>query len=175
MNIKEQVKKVLKSGNWVLRRSNKGKSYEDFQWKPIGKWTEAPDWDPEPECGGGLHGNGPESKGYWTNGKDLDFCEIDPTNMVDLGDKIKVKRARILLRNELPKDLKVGGYLDLRNTQIKELPKGLEVGGSLDLEGTPIKELPKDLKVGGYLNLRGTQITELPEGLKVGGAIYKDF
>ena len=156
MNMKEQVKKVLKSGNWMLRRSNKGRSYGYFQWKPVGEWTEAPDWDPKPECGGGLHGNGPKSKGYWTDGRDLDFCEIDPTNMVDLeGNKIKVKRARILLRNELPKDLKVGGSLDLCSTQIKELPK--------------------DLKVGGYLNLRDTKIKELPKDLKVGGATYKDF
>ena len=31
------------------------RSYNDFQWPSSGP-VEAPDWDPKPECGGGLHG-----------------------------------------------------------------------------------------------------------------------
>ena len=151
----QKIQEVLDSGNWMLRRSNSGKSYGGFQWEPIGEWTEAPDWNPKKECGGGLHGNGPKSSGDWTDGKDIDFCEINPSDMVDLDGKIKVRRSRILLRNQLPEGLKVGGDLDLEGTEIKELPKGLKVGGSLDLEGTEIKELP--------------------EGLEVGGEVYKDF
>ena len=41
----------------------------------------------------------------------------------------------------------VGGWLDLRNTNITELPDNLTVGGSLDLRGTEIKELPNNLMV----------------------------
>ena len=67
------------------------------------------------------------------------------------------------------KNLTVGGYLDLRETQIKELPDNLTVGGCLDLEGTQIKELPDNLTVGGYLDLEGTQIKELPDNLTVRG------
>ncbi|MBQ2703158.1 MAG: hypothetical protein IJF63_04785, partial [Alistipes sp.] len=69
----------------------------------------------------------------------------------------------------LPEGLTVGGYLDLRGTQITSLPEGLTVGDYLDLRGTQITSLPEGLTVGGYLDLRGTQITSLPEGLTVGG------
>ena len=63
----------------------------------------------------------------------------------------------------------MGGWLDLRGTQITALPEGLTVGGWLDLRGTQITALPEGLTVGGWLDLRGTQITALPEGLTVGG------
>jgi len=165
----EEIARVVAFGNWMLRRSDAGKSYNGFQWAPIGEWTEAPDWDPSPRRGGGLHGNGPASSGFWNRGKDLDFCEIDPAEVVNLGDKIKVRRARVLLRNRLPEGLSVEGNLDLQDTQIVSLPEGLRVGGSLDLRDTQIKELPEGLQVGGDLDLRGTQITSLPEGLQVGG------
>ena len=42
---------------------------------------------------------------------------------------------------DLPGDLKVGGSLYLRGTQITSLPEGLSVGGSLDLRGTQITSL----------------------------------
>jgi len=53
----------------------------------------------------------------------------------------------------LPRDLKVGGRLNLSFTSIKSLPPGLEVGGNLDLSYTSIQSLPADLKVGGKLYL----------------------
>ena len=168
------IKKVLKDGNWMLRRSDGGESYGGFQWNPVGEWTEAPDWRPTEECGHGLHGNGSESIDcYWTEGEDLDFCEYDPEYIVNLGDKIKVKRARILMRNQLPEGLKFGGSLNLEYIKsIKTLPKNLKIGGSLDLYGTAIKSLPDDLIVGGYLDIRDTAIKTLPDGLKVGGDIF---
>ena len=73
---------------------------------------------------------------------------------------------------DLPGDLKVGGSLYLRGTQITSLPEGLSVGGYLDLRGTQITSLPEGLSVGGSLYLEGTQITSLPEGLSVGGSLY---
>ena len=168
VNLDKEIKRVLKNGNWMLRRSDGGESYGGFQWEPIGEWTEAPDWRPTDECGHGLHGNSPKSKGFWSYGKDLDFCEYDPRDVVKLGGKIKVKRARILMRNQLPDGLKFRGDLDLTNTFITELPKGLTVGGSLDLRNSAIETLPDGLKVGGYLDLRDTNIQKLPDGLKVG-------
>ena len=34
-----------------------GKAYEGFQWAlEVGATVKAPDWNPEPKCGGGLHG-----------------------------------------------------------------------------------------------------------------------
>lgn len=120
------VEEVLKRGNWMIRRTNGGSAHGGFRWKEAGEWTEAPDFINNNECGFGLHGNGPNSSGYWTEGKDVDFCEVDTDDLVDLGDKVKCRKARILLRNELPKGLKVGGYLDLRNTRVTEIPEGLE-------------------------------------------------
>lgn len=149
------VSEALDSGNWMLRRSDGGKAYGGFQWSPIGEWTEAPDWNPAPVIGGGLHGVGPRSvPGYWTEGEDIDFCMVDPDESVHVSSNriLKVRRAMVLLRNELP--------------------EGLSVGGLLDLEGTGVTELPVGLSVGGDLDLRGTGVTELPVGLSVGDAIY---
>ena len=63
----------------------------------------------------------------------------------------------------------VGGWLDLRGTNITSLPDNLTVGGSLYLRGTNITSLPDNLTVGGSLYLRGTNITSLPDNLTVGG------
>ena len=68
--------------------------------------------------------------------------------------------------------IKIGGNLNLRETNITKLPENLTVGGSLDLSGTNITKLPENLTVGGWLNLRETNITKLPENLTVGGSLY---
>jgi len=72
-------------------------------------------------------------------------------------------------RSALPEGLTVGGWLDLRHTQITALPESLTVGGGLYLSHTQITALPDNLTVGGWLDLRHTQITALPESLTVGG------
>ncbi|MCP4569059.1 MAG: hypothetical protein GY841_15905 [FCB group bacterium] len=150
--IKGEIAEVLKTGKWMLRRSNNGKSYGGFQWAGLGCWTEAPDWNPEPECGGGLHGCGPASSGFWTSGCSIDFCKIDGEVVEIDGTKLKCHRAMILLRDTLPDNL--------------------TVGGGLDLFGTGITELPDNLTVGDWLNLGGTGITELPDNAIINGDIY---
>jgi len=116
--INQKIDEVLKNGMWMLRRSNNGKSYKGFQWRPVGEWTEAPDWDPLPICGGGLHGNTKNCSGFWCDGKDLDFCAVE--NIVKIGsEKIKCQRAMVLLRNRLPKIDKWTGSLDLRGCDLK--------------------------------------------------------
>ena len=174
-SINELVETAIRTGNWMLRRSSSGRAVSPeangFCWSPIGEWTEAPDWDPSPRCGGGLHGCGPQSSGFYTSGRDIDFCLVDDVVDID-GEKLKCRRAMVLLRNALPEGLSVGGYLDLEGTQITALPEGLSVGRSLYLRGTQITALPEGLNVGGYLDLRGTQITALPEGLSVGRSLY---
>lgn len=112
------AKEALASGQYMLRRSDAGRSNGGkFQWAAIGEWTEAPDWNTRRACGGGLHGNHPtRGWAYCTDGADLDFCEIDEAlGVIELGDKIKVRRARVLLRNDLSalNGLSVGGYLYL--------------------------------------------------------------
>ena len=178
--VKEAIRKAVKSGNWMIRTDNNGYSYKGtFKWKPLGQWTEAPDWDPTPECGHGLHGQTLEYGGFITKGNRLLFCDIHPESPVVPidGNKVKVKKARILAINDLSmlKNQEFKGSLDLADTPIEQIPKGLKVGGNLNLHYTPIKKLPEDLKVGGDLDLSNTPIEQLPKSLKVEGIIYTDF
>ena len=134
------AKEALASGQYMLRRSDAGRSNGGkFQWAAIGEWTEAPDWNTRRTCGGGLHGNHPtRGWAYWTSMVDLDFCEIDPEHVVELNDKLKVRRARVLLRNDLSalNGLSIVGNLYLGGcTGLTALPDGLSVGGNLDLGG----------------------------------------
>ena len=72
----------------------------------------------------------------------------------------------------LPKNLKVGGYLDLWGNNLTSLPEDLEVGGWLNLRNNNLTSLPQGLKVGGNLFLSNNNLTSLPENLEVGGNIY---
>ena len=64
---------------------------------------------------------------------------LDDDELVSHGDLYLCGNADVI---KLPDNLKVDGYLDLENTQIKELPINLQVRGSLNLQGTQIKKLP---------------------------------
>ena len=77
-----------------------GKSYGGFQWNiEIGGITEAPDWNPEPVCGGGLHGllHGKGDGSYFDWRRDVLWmvCEaLGP--IVDIDHKIKTSKAKTL-------------------------------------------------------------------------------
>jgi len=71
------IDQLLKSGNWMIRFDNDGVSYDGFQWGGRGEWTIAPDWDPEPKCGHGLHGQSPKGAGYCSKGARMVLCETD--------------------------------------------------------------------------------------------------
>ena len=84
----------------VLRTSRSGgRSFNGFQWPESGP-VEAPDWDPEPRCGHGLHGLA-EGRGEWWM---LDWApdavwqvvEVNDASVVDLGDKIKFPRGNVI-------------------------------------------------------------------------------
>ena len=145
--LRKLAEAAVKGGNWIIRADRDGKSHGGFQWAEPGEWTEAPDWNTKAECGGGLHGQDKDHGGY-VEGSRLVFCETQGEH-ISLVDKVKVHKARILLVNELPSNLRVLNDLKLSGTQITELPEGLSVGGYLYLRGTQIKTLPKDLKVKG--------------------------
>ena len=166
-----EARQAVKDGNWLIRSDNDGYSRDGFKWAGRGKWTVAPDWDPEPVSGGGLYGQGPEASGFGLCRDRLIFCKTRGPRIAVGDDKVKVREAAILLINELPDNLSVGGGLDLGGTQITHLPDNLSVGGYLDLEGTQITQLPDNLSVGGGLYLVGTQITHLPDNLSVGGSL----
>ena len=173
-DIQSAIKLALKKGNWIIRADNDGVSANEnasgFKWAPLGEWTEAPDWDDSPECGHGLHGQD-KTHGGTIFGTRLVFCDTDGQHVPIDRDKVKVRRARILMINELPAGLRVSGALDLSHTKVSELPTGLRVGGYLDLSYTKVKELPPGLRVGGGLYLIGTKVSELPPGLRVGGGL----
>jgi hypothetical protein len=153
--IKLAIARAIKAGNWMIRRDVAGIAHNGFRWSPLGEWTEAPDWDEQPRCGGGLHGCNYRAAGQYSDGARLVFCETDGPQIVIDGDKIKVRRARIMM--------------------IDALPDGLTVGGSLYLSGcSGLTALPDGLTVGGWLNLRGCSgLTALPDGLTVGGGIFR--
>lgn len=73
-------------------------SHGGFQWKSSGVVV-APDWDPEPECGGGLHGllNGQGDAGLLNWSPDAVWIVAKPgRELVDLGEKVKCKRATVI-------------------------------------------------------------------------------
>ncbi len=74
-------------------------SYLGFQWPEKGL-VEAPDWNPIPCCGDGLHGflYG-QGNGYlanWDEDAKWLVCEIETDEMVDLGNKTKVPKATVI-------------------------------------------------------------------------------
>ncbi len=82
----------------VLRTCDKDlRSYNGFQWKAKGI-VKAPDWDPRPECGNGLHGF------LWGEG-DGSLADFDPAakwlvveveEYVDLQGKVKFPRGKVV-------------------------------------------------------------------------------
>ncbi len=75
-------------------------SHGGFVWPESG-FVEAPDWDPAPRCGGGLHGclwgeGDPTAVWYWGDDARWLVCEVDLRDVVDLGGKVKVPRAWVV-------------------------------------------------------------------------------
>lgn len=60
---------------------------------------------------------------------------------------------------KLPKNLSVGGYLNISNTEVEILPENLSIKGNLNIESTNIKMLPEKISLGGklYLNINKIQ------------------
>ena len=145
------IAKIIRQGNWMVRADDgKRVSYGSFRWNPPGEWTEAKDWNETPECGGGLHGQDARHGGM-IQGNTFRFCETHGKHVAIGTDKVKVRRARILL-NELPSGLTFSGDLSLRGcTSLASLPENLSVGGWLDLSGSSWakKTLPKGWKIKG--------------------------
>ena len=75
-----------------------GRSYGDFQWPlEAGAVCEAPDWDPAPKCGQGLHGlawgDGDWSLLDWSIEAKALIVEVEAQSVVEIGGKIKFPRA----------------------------------------------------------------------------------
>ena len=144
-----EIDRLLKSGNWMIRMDNDGKSHNGFKWKPIGEWTEAPDWNTKDVCQGGLFGQSPKEAGYCKPGTRLVLCETKGEQIAVGGEKVKVQFARIIAVNNIPPaffEKLVGGSLDLRGCDLKGITLPQSVGGSLDLSGCEGITLPQNLK-----------------------------
>ncbi len=74
-------------------------SYGGFTWPESGP-VEAPDWDPVPECGHGLHGflygEGDGSFASWNEDARWLVVAVDPGSIVDLGRKVKFPRGEVV-------------------------------------------------------------------------------
>ena len=96
-----------------------GLSYGGFVWPlEVGAVVEAPDWDPSPVCGGGLHGIA-DGMGDWGLLKALSddeavwmVCGAKRSEAVELEGKVKVPRAVVLYAGSLP------GALDMITPQM---------------------------------------------------------
>ena len=80
-----------------------GESYGGFRWPTeAGAMVNAPDWNPDPFCGGGLHGlaYGLGDLGLMRSPGDPGVlwyvCEAMLSESVNLGDEIKVPRCRVV-------------------------------------------------------------------------------
>ena len=94
----KKVKKVL-----ILRSCDKDmKGHGGFQW-PTSGWVSCPDWNPKPECGGGLHGLlwGEGDYGLMNNDSNnwLVF-EADADKVVDIQGKVKVPEAVVVFHGD---------------------------------------------------------------------------
>jgi len=84
----------------VLRTCNSDlTSYGDFQWPSSGKVI-APDWDPKPICGKGLHGAlyGEGNGALFNWGSDAKWLvvEVELESVVDLGGKVKFPECEVV-------------------------------------------------------------------------------
>ncbi len=86
---------------YLLRSSDKDRrSYEGrFQYPESGA-VAAPDWNPAPQCGGGLHGLlmgvGDGDLLNWADDATWQVLEVEAESLVDLGGKVKVERAEVV-------------------------------------------------------------------------------
>ena len=149
--LNNRIEEVVRKGNWIICIDDEKKLDEaNFVWEPVGEWTEILNFKPDTERDNGIFGQDKSFGGKHTPGRKLLFCEIDPKSVyLPFGDEVKVSKARILLVNELPKELIAGGDLDLSDTDLEALPSKTIVGGTLDIRGTKIKEFPYLLIVAG--------------------------
>jgi hypothetical protein len=91
---------VDRNGRVLLLRKcgDRGESHGGFRWPmTVGAEVVAPDWNPKPVCGGGLHGL-PWGCGDWglLAGERWMVASADPADVVDIdGAKSKARAARV--------------------------------------------------------------------------------
>ncbi len=83
-------------------------SYNDFVWPlEVGADVEAPDWNSEPNCGGGLHCL-PNARGDWylLSGEYWAVLKFNKKDMVQIdSEKCKVRKCKIVFLSENPEGM----------------------------------------------------------------------
>ncbi len=86
--------------NLFLRTTDaEGRSHGGFQWPlEIGATVTAPDWDPAPKCGNGLHGlmDGLGQASHLSFDDDAIWWIVEAADAVDLGGKHKFQSCRVV-------------------------------------------------------------------------------
>ena len=164
----DKYTKLFDSGKWMIRTSDNGKSYQGFPWQPIGEWTIAPDWNDQPECGGGLHGQNNTAFGFcYIAGQRLELCETKDTPIAIDGNKVKCHEAKIIAVDE---DIPIE-FLEAIGLKFKGRPSLnplTSVGGNLYVHAKA--NLPALTSVGGDLHVDAK--ADLPALTSVGEDLY---
>jgi hypothetical protein len=119
------MKKVTKNKVLVLRTCNEDMTaHGGFKWPKKGP-VAAPDWNPSPVCGGGLHGllwgMGDSGLLNWGEKAKWMAVEVDASKIVDLQGKVKFPKGRVVL---------VGSQVDVCNYIAERAPVGSKCIGS---------------------------------------------
>ena len=119
------MKKVTKNKVLVLRTCDEDMTaHGGFKW-PVKGPVEAPDWDPSPVCGGGLHGLlwgiGDSSLLNWDEKAKWMAVEVDASKIVDLTGKVKFPNGRVVM---------VGSQVDVCNYIAERAPAGSKCIGA---------------------------------------------
>ena len=109
--------------------------------------------------------------------------ESDPIHDLGIGKRALIKKwfksmginsRRYTIDDKF--NISLRGNLDLYlNQTVTELPDNLTVEGYVDLRRTNIIELPDNLTVGSFLDIEMTKIKKLPKSLRVKSTIYRNF
>jgi len=177
---------------WMIRMDTDGVSYNGFTWQPKGEWTEALDWNEQPECGGGLHGQNEMAWGFVNSGNRIVLCEYEGKAIKIDNIKIKVKRAKIIAINEeipakyfswtsiclmegatlhLPQAMKIGGYVNVEGGGTLHLPQVVKIGRDVVVHKGGTLNLPQAVKIGGYVDVREGGTLHLPKAVEIGGYV----
>ena len=95
--------KLYEAGNWMLRTSNNGVSYDGFKRKRIGAWNKAKKWTGKPICSecGGFFGIDRKAHSFgvdWSR-ETFELCEWRGERVVLDGNKICVSEYRVIAIN----------------------------------------------------------------------------
>lgn len=166
---------------YVLKTvDGKRKAYEKFGYPKSGMVV-APDWDPKPEHGNGLHGalwgEGVSRAFDWRKTAKWLVLKVLESTIVDLDGKVKFPEAEVVFCGErIPAieylESMLGGHKPrwIVGQAVINGEKFYNFNRTIYLKTLPIPiDQIKTLSVGGNLNLQNKEVYALPESTNVAG------